>query len=60
MGEAEAWIEELRRTTDWVEHGRIVRAVAALGEPAVPPLLEALWDGDGYVRSGAEWVPGTL
>ena len=60
MGEAEAWIEELRRTTDWVEHGRIVQAVATLGEPAVPPLIEALRDGDGYVRSGAAEALGKI
>jgi HEAT repeat protein len=60
MGEAESWIEELRRTTHWVEHGRIVRTIAALGEPAVPLLLEALRDENGYVRSGAAEALGRI
>jgi HEAT repeat protein len=60
MESLEELLGRLRQHTDWVDHGRIVKVILALGEPAVPRLIEALGEEDGFVRAGAAEALGEI
>lgn len=53
-------LADMRRHHDWAANRRIALALAGLGERAVPDLVLALQDPDGYVRNGAAIALGKI
>ena len=60
VGDVEELLAHLRHHTNWVEHGRDVREIAALGNSIVPRLIDALGEDSGFVRAGVAEALGEI
>lgn len=58
--EVERLLTELKRRHDWTINWRTAEELVRLGQAAVPHLIEALSDEDGYVRAAAADALGEI
>lgn len=58
--EVERLLTELQRRHDWKINWRTAEELVRLGQPAVPHLIKALSDEDGYVRAAAADALGEI
>lgn len=58
--EVERLLTELKRRHDWKINWRTAEELGRLGQPALPHLIKALSDEDGYVRAAAAGALGEI